>query len=481
MFLGLLSVSLHARDQGGETLALRLQNHVAVLSADSMEGRGLGTAGKIRAKHYIADQFRSIGLETFGEDHFHHFDLRIGLAWVPGTNVVGYLRGSDPSLRDEYIVLGAHYDHLGYVYRDGERVLFPGADDNASGTAAIIELARFFKTNPGLAGRSIVFIAFDAEESGLLGASKFVEGNGVFNVEQARIMFSLDMIGMYSSNKGLEMTGIGMLEGGEVLAEAVAEAHGVRLRDTSANLAFRTDTRPFGNLGIPAVHVFTGLESPYHKPEDTYDLLDYEGMALITSYMKTLVAELSIVPELNPSPRVARMDHPLALRFSYGPLAHVGSAHHVYPDDFFSANNVFSFSAGLFWQLQVGKRFSFQSEVLYDYNGSKSAAGTYRRHAVTLPAFVGYCLIGDPGGMVRVYPLAGAFYRHTFSGSDGDDGLDLGGLDPEWDWGFNVGFGVDVMMVHVAYTWRRGMTDFSAGAGSERFDNGRFLTVGYRF
>jgi hypothetical protein len=196
------------------SLAARLEAHVATLAADSMEGRGLGTDGKVLAKRYIAEQFRLAGIEPLGEDFLHHLDLRVGVARVPATNVVGFLEGSDPALKDEYIVLGAHYDHLGYDYREGELVLFPGADDNASGTAAVIELARHFAQNRDAVGRSIVFVAFDGEESGLLGARKFVEDIKEIGTEQIKLMFSLDMVGMYAANRGVNLLGMGTVDGG---------------------------------------------------------------------------------------------------------------------------------------------------------------------------------------------------------------------------------------------------------------------------
>ncbi|MFP4064736.1 MAG: hypothetical protein ACLFS0_04415 [Bacteroidales bacterium] len=101
-------VSLPAVPDDPSSLTGILKNHVVILSSDTMEGRGLGTEGKILAKNYIAGEFRSIGLQPVGNGYFQQMDLRIGLARVPGTNVIGYLEGSDPELRDEFIVLGAH-------------------------------------------------------------------------------------------------------------------------------------------------------------------------------------------------------------------------------------------------------------------------------------------------------------------------------------------------------------------------------------
>ncbi len=474
-------LSLKAFQNDTNSLSDKLKKHVAVLAADSMEGRGLGTEGKILAKHYIAGEFQSAGLQPVGNDYFQHLDLRIGLARVPGANVTGYLEGSNPELQDEFIILGAHYDHLGYVRENGEKVIFPGADDNASGTAVLIELARYFSENRELLGRSVIFIAFDAEESGLLGAREFIRDNALFDADKIRLMFSLDMLGMYESNNGLDLNGIGTLSGGRDLAEAIAEQIGLRLTSTSGDVPPRTDTWPFGEEGIPAIHAFTGPESPYHKPEDTYDLLDYEGMAKISSYLRALVTDLSNLPELNPSRRYARVQRPWGLRFNAGVLAHTGSSYHQYTDEFFRADNVFAFSAGIFLQLHVGEKFAFQPEILYDYNGSNSEQGTYRRHSLTFPLNFQYNIAGELRGQIRLYPIAGGYFRYNISGKNGDQTMEFNSQHPQQEWGLNLGMGADIMMIHVAYTWRRSLTDISGQAGSKIHQYGNYLTIGYKF
>ena len=479
--LCVLSFSLNAQGFESDPLAGRLKGHVSILASDSLEGRGLGTGGKIMAKNYIAEQFRSTGLRHFNNDYFQHFDLRIGLARVPATNVVGYLPGSDPGLMDEYILIGAHYDHLGYEYHDGERVIYNGADDNASGVAVLIELAAYFSQNPNLIGRSVIFVAFDAEESGLLGSEIFIDENKVLVRDKIKMMFSLDMVGMYEANSGLELRGIGTLYDGDNLAREIAMAQDIQLRKTTSDIPVRTDTRPFGDIGIPAAQAFTGLESPYHQPGDTYDLLDYDGMAIVTRYLQSLVGEISMMPDLAPSRRFARLQRTYGLRFNPGLLANIGSTNHKFPDEFFDANNVFAFSTGFFLQMQVGQKFSVQPEILYDYNGSKSPDGSYRRHSLTIPVNLQYYLAGDDSGLVRVYPITGGYFRYNFAGRDGGADLDFDNSHPSSEWGLNLGFGIDIMKVHLAFTWRRGLTDISAMSGIPAFGAGRYLTVGYRF
>ncbi|MFN5238087.1 MAG: M28 family peptidase, partial [Bacteroidota bacterium] len=151
----------------------RLRTHLDFLAADSLDGRGLGTAGKQKAALYIAESFRNAGLAPFDDDYFQEFFIRISMANMTGTNVIGVLEGSDPELKKEYIVLGAHYDHVGYEMKNGQRVVYNGADDNASGTAGLMELVRILSGRRAELKRSIIFIAFDGEESGLLGSKAF--------------------------------------------------------------------------------------------------------------------------------------------------------------------------------------------------------------------------------------------------------------------------------------------------------------------
>ena len=482
LLICLLIVFQSKANNNEDRLAERLKKHVSVLASDTLEGRGLGTKGKIRAKQYIAEQFANIGLESFSEDYFQQLDLRIGLARVPATNIIGYLRGSDLELADEYIVIGAHYDHLGYDYFDGEMFIFPGADDNASGVAAMIEIAAHFAANPGSHARSLIFIAFDAEESGLLGARRFVENFAYVDTDNISMMFSLDMVGMYEANRGLHLLGMGTLDDGERIAREVAEATNTRLRRLTDEVPGRTDTWPFGQLGIPSVHAFTGTRSPYHQPEDTYDLLDYEGMATVTVFLQSLIRVLSDEPVLKPSDSFERIQDPAGLRLSYGLSAHIGSSYHSYPDEFFRAKNLFAASFGFFVQVNAGNKLALRPEFLYDYHGSQSAEGQYRMHSLTIPFNLIYFMGGSAtDGFVKLYPLAGGYFRYNLSGTDGGESLDLGDLHPASEWGINAGIGLQVMRFSVSYTRRWGLTNISPFPETDIYFNGRYFSISYRF
>jgi aminopeptidase YwaD len=196
-------------------------------------------------------------------------------------NVVGFIPGSDPALRDEVIVIGAHYDHLGYgevgslAPEPGD--IHPGADDNASGTAAIMELARLLAQNRDRLKRSVLVIAFSAEEEGLLGAEYFVQ-NPTVPRENIVAMLNFDMVGRMSNNR-VSVSGVG----------TAAEWEGILKAANSADLSLQlgqsasggSDHMPFMRREIPVLFFFTGMHPDYHRPSDTWEKINYEGQAQI--------------------------------------------------------------------------------------------------------------------------------------------------------------------------------------------------------
>lgn len=483
LLLVVSALPLHAQTPDAHgNLAERLAYHVHVLAADSLEGRAPGTPGSEKAIRYIVDHFETFGVQPYlSGSYLQPFELRHASVNLNATNVIGMVEGHDPRLREEYIVIGAHFDHIGFhPDRSGEERVFNGADDNASGTAMMMELARYFAENPEKTARTLIFIAFDAEEIGLRGAYHFVEHSGLDDLSAIRLMFSLDMVGMYSANNGVNMKGIGAVSGGSVQATGLSSSHGVRLRNTSADIERRTDTWAFAEAGIPAAHLFTGTKSPYHQPQDTADLLDYEGMARLTTYMKELATQLSAQPALEPSPRFVRAITPGKVTARYGVMLSTGTSTHRYPDDFYSAGNpLFSAGAGVFMQLHLGE-YVVQPELHYDYNGSVTAEGRFRRHSVTLPVNFQAPIVYEGGGYFRLYSITGLYGRYSFAGSVGGQDLDLGGVHRELEWGLNLGAGFQIDRFNVSYTWRRALNTISTD-GHKSYARSNMLSVGYAF
>jgi hypothetical protein len=469
----------------GQDMEQRLRNHVGVLASDSLEGRGLGTMGKDKAIGYITAQMAGVGLEPLRPGYRHEFQFRSSLAWIPATNLVGIIRGSDPVLKNEYIVIGAHYDHLGYSLDDeGSRKIFPGADDNASGVAALLEIAGQLKATGANLKRSIVFVAFDAEESGLIGSERFLI-DSLVDPASIKLMFSLDMVGMLAAFGGLDMKGIESLAGAGSIAATVAAQKGIKIKKTGAEIEARTDTKPFGDKGIPSAHVFTGLKSPYHKPEDKADLLDYPGMVQVVDYMTSLVQALSEQESLKPAPvlmAAAGAEGKKRQRWYAGVLMNHGAGYHKYEGEYFRARSAYNFSAGLYGQWHIGKFAGLQAEGLYDLNQSRIQGGTFRRHSVTIPFNVQLHTPTVNNGF-RLFVFAGPYYRYHFGTSWTGSNAVLGEDIQQDEWGYSFGIGVDIFRFHICWTARRGLTQVMVDSTRlpNVLDRNSLLTLGYRF
>ena len=466
----LLFVSLGLFAQGAEEA--RLERMVTDLASDALLGRGFGSEGGRLAAAYIKDQFENAGIDPLLEGYFHSFTHRQGILNITGYNVAGIIPGSDPALKGEYIILGAHYDHLGWELRDGDTVVYNGADDNASGVAAIIEAGRILAERSDLLGRSVILVAFDGEESGLIGSKAFVReqvtGTGaVIDSASVAAMFSLDMVGMYSANEGVELLGMEMLTDYTQLIADATTYMTVDIAKMDGSLPGATDTAPFGKIGVPAVHVFTGINSPYHKPEDDSDLLDYGGMAVVVDFMVSLTRELSTIPEV----RVSKQLGAIAVKgrmkyFNPGVTLNTGNAYHKYRNEFYKAKSVFAYGAGFFLEARLTQWMALQPEVLYEWSGSRVEGGKLRTHSVTVPVSLLLTTPDRQGSGVRGYYQVGGYYSHAFGGNiNYDDGtsvpVDYVNEYSEEDYGVVVGFGVEIMNFRMGYVWQRSLVDFT--------------------
>jgi hypothetical protein len=215
---------------------------------------------------------------------------------TPVKNVIGVIRGRGP-LAEEYVVLGAHYDHLGVTSdrrkpNDPQRYIHYGADDNASGTAGLLMLARALADGPPLK-RSILLFAFTAEESGLLGSKHWVEHPTV-PLERVVAMLNMDMIGRLKDDV-LTIGGMSTAAGFDELVGKGAEAWGFDLRSGGGGRG-PSDHAPFYGKNIPILFFFTGLHREYHSPDDVPDLLNYEGATRVISLVRDCAVAIANAP-----------------------------------------------------------------------------------------------------------------------------------------------------------------------------------------
>ena len=209
---------------------------------------------------------------------------------VTARNVAGFLSGADPRRAGEWIVIGGHHDHVGGYVGDGDTI-FNGADDNASGTAGVIELAHAFASAEGRPARSVLFVTFSAEEKGLLGSRALVEQK-LLPVERIVFMLNLDMIGR-NSQRAVRVFGDGFVQGLRERVERANVSAAVELDFAGPEHAGNSDHHPFYEQDIPFMFFFTGTHEDYHRPGDHIDKLDFDRMARILKVAERVVREIA--------------------------------------------------------------------------------------------------------------------------------------------------------------------------------------------
>jgi aminopeptidase YwaD len=212
-------------------------------------------------------------------------------------NVVGIIRGRAPVARDEYIVIGAHYDHLGMggsgtgSRRPYDSLPHVGADDNASGVSAMLEIAATLSAEMKTTQRSFIFVAFGAEEKGLLGSKHFVN-NPPVPLSRIKLMVNLDMIGRIRENNTIQLGGTGTAGEMEELIQETFKNHNLELALFPEGLG-PSDHASFYGQDIPVLFFSTGPHMDYHTPEDTPDKINYKGMKLISEAVLDLLVRAS--------------------------------------------------------------------------------------------------------------------------------------------------------------------------------------------
>jgi len=274
-----------------------LTEHVAFLAAPEREGRGIGTAGLEAAATYIADQFKSIGLAPGGTDgYFQPFSITPGPGGSPAQarNIVGVLAGTKAEWTAQPVLVTAHYDHLGRGWPDAHAgdagAIHHGADDNASGVAVMLELARAIASS-GKPQRPIVFVAFSGEEAGLAGSKHFAAQPTPMPIDRTIGVINLDTVGRLRSGK-VQFLGTGTATEWQHIVRGGSFVTGVESTSIPGN-AEASDQWTFIQRGIPGVQVFTGPHADYHRPTDTADKIDVDGMVKVATLVKEAIVYLA--------------------------------------------------------------------------------------------------------------------------------------------------------------------------------------------
>ena len=313
------------------TLAVVLQTYgqkqddmrkaVEYLASQELGGRFPATAGDTLASEFIADQLRKLKFKPVvkakrNKGFYHDFtyikkekaDTTVAPVLRTTHNILAVFPGKDKRLKREYIVVGSHYDHLGMggqgsgSRRPDTLGVHPGADDNASGDAVVLQLARHFKKVGSQ--RSIIFAFFGAEEQGLVGSKKFLEWMKEEDQQRKNLpdqlkgivaMVNLDMVGRMRDN-ALSVSGTGTSSGFKTMVESVAEQSGLHVTCVPDGYG-PSDQASFVAADIPVLFLTTGGHMEYHTPGDVPSTLNYDGMQQTLEFTQELVARLAGMPE----------------------------------------------------------------------------------------------------------------------------------------------------------------------------------------
>ena len=299
LIISFISLSSYAQTDITEK---ELHKHLLFLTLENNAGRAPG--GKINRKivKYIIKDFKHAGVKPYQGKYKQKFyaNLRVYKGepkkdHVKTYNVIGYLEGNDPKLKNEFIVLGAHYDHLGMggpsSKSNKRNTIHYGADDNASGTAALLEIAEKLVTQKSNLKRSILFIAFGAEEHGLLGSNHFVN-NSVVPISQIKLMINMDMVGRLNDEKHVYMGGAGTFPNGVEIMTILGKEQGLNPMVHAGSVG-GSDHVSFYKKDISVIGIHTGGHPQYHTPEDTLDLINLEGQKSVSEYVYQTILKVA--------------------------------------------------------------------------------------------------------------------------------------------------------------------------------------------
>ena len=285
-----------------ENKSITIKEDVTFLASDTLEGRQTGTDGEKKAADYISKRFKNLGLQPKGTNKYlqaftfkpktnpHEevkFDVN-GDGTITGNNVIGFIDNKAKNT----VIIGAHYDHLGFggdgsLYRDSIKAIHNGADDNASGVSVMLNLASKLKEKN--TNNNYLFIAFSGEEMGLLGSNYFVK-NPTIDTKSVSYMINMDMVGRLKKDSTLAVYGTGT----SPIFKQTLKSHNNNFKLIQKESGVGpSDHTSFYLADIPVLHFFTGQHEDYHKPGDDSEKLNYQGMETISNYIFNIISDLN--------------------------------------------------------------------------------------------------------------------------------------------------------------------------------------------
>ena len=423
-----------------QTQQERLTRHVYTLAGDSLRGRKAGSEDAAKAAAYIVGQFEEIGIQPYFEEGWYQAFERSGNTY---KNVIGVIPGNDPVLKDEYIIIGAHYDHLGV--RDGQ--IYNGADDNASGTATIIEMARILKSQQSQLKRSVIVAAFDAEEIGLWGSNYL---SGKLDLSKVKLMMSIDMVGWLEKGKTLRLQGVATIKNGKhLLREEAEKMHiDIKSKNFESSIFGATDTQSFAEKGVATIYATTGLKSPYHKPEDDPELIDYKGLDRVTDYLADVTMRCATDKDFAPTGKISPIHSGKKKVLEIEPTVSLVNGNIAFPKAGFDGKSRYGVNAGLKAQINFSSHFALETGAQYELLRAKfpdesdlfNAYLPYQQQSILVPSNLLLKVGGAPG--VDFFVGIGGFYGRVLSAQFADEpelSIDPNQYGINWTIGFRIG------------------------------------------
>jgi hypothetical protein len=327
LLLGIVGCTRQAPTPATQPDSLAIRRDIEYLASPALAGRLTGTPGNDSAAAFLGRRYAALGLRALSPNYQQPFVARppahnAPSPQLPTQNVFGAVPGTDASLRGEYIVVGAHFDHLG---RSTEGALDPddktavrrGADDNASGTAAVLELARIFAKHP--AKRSILFANFSGEEEGLLGSAYMVDHMPV-PIDSVDAMLNFDMVGRLKNDR-LIVYGVATAKEMPAILDSANVTPQLKIAAQGDGFG-PSDHSSFYAKNIPVLHFFTDLHDDYHRASDTPEKINAGGEAHVVAYAGRVLRSIADRPTRLTYVRVAA---PVQSTSSQGSDVYLGS------------------------------------------------------------------------------------------------------------------------------------------------------------
>ena len=323
----LISFSVSSQQTNQESF----KKDVEYLASEKLEGRFPGTNGEQLAANYIAEKFEKFGLTKLTDSYFQSFNFTLPSSpheevkfnqdtdtKINPKNIIAFIDNK----KKNTVIIGAHYDHIGYGGQysldRGINEIHNGADDNASGTAMLLSLAKQLNNKNDLEN-NYLFIAFSAEELGLIGSRYFVNSD-VFNKESINFMINLDMVGRLNAEKELSIFGVGTSSIFKQVVNSMNNNFKLKIIEDGTG---PSDHTSFYNKDIPVLFFHTGSHENYHRPSDDVNLINYKGMSEISDYIIDIIHELETYNKLefketiSNQPTVARFNVSLRVMPDY--------------------------------------------------------------------------------------------------------------------------------------------------------------------